>query len=63
MPRSEDINLDGLDIPRDRFNEIQALNLEDIKGELMGQEELFLKLAGDLPKEIIVQRELLISRL
>ena len=26
-------------------------------------EELFLKLAGDLPKEMIFQRELLISRL
>jgi phosphoenolpyruvate carboxykinase (GTP) len=63
MPRSEDIDLDGLDMTRERFEQIQALNLEDIKGELMGQEELFLKLAGDLPKEMIFQRELLISRL
>jgi phosphoenolpyruvate carboxykinase (GTP) len=39
------------------------LNLEDIKAELIGQEELFLRLAGDLPKEMIFQRELLISRL
>jgi hypothetical protein len=30
---------------------------------LVSQEELFLKLAGDLPKEMIFQRELLISRL
>ena len=33
------------------------------KKELLSQEELFLKLAGDLPKEMIFQRELLISRL
>jgi phosphoenolpyruvate carboxykinase (GTP) len=63
MPRSTDIDLDGLDISRQRFEEIQSLNLEEIKAELIGQEELFLKLAGDLPKEMIFQRELLISRL
>ena len=33
------------------------------KSELLSQEELFLKLAGDMPKEMIFQRELLISRL
>jgi len=33
------------------------------KAEIISQEELFLKLAGDLPKEMIFQRELLISRL
>ena len=38
-------------------------DIAEIKNELMGQEELFLKLAGDLPKEMIFQRELLISRL
>ncbi len=34
-----------------------------IKAEILSQEELFLKLAGDLPKEMVFQRELLISRL
>ena len=33
------------------------------KREILTQEELFLKLAGDLPKELIFQRELLIARL
>jgi phosphoenolpyruvate carboxykinase (GTP) len=63
MPRSEDINLEGLTMTRERFTELQQLNLDEIKAELIGQEELFLKLAGDLPKEMIFQRELLISRL
>ena len=63
MPRSEDIDLEGLDITREQFEQMQAVDLEDFKAELLGQEELFLKLAGDLPKEMIFQRELLISRL
>ncbi len=63
MPRSEDIDLEGLNIPREQFEQLQEVNLDDIKAELIGQEELFLKLAGDLPKEMIFQRELLISRL
>ncbi len=63
MPRSSDIDLDGLDMPLDRFEQLQSINVDDVKAELMSQEELFLKLAGDLPKEMIFQRELLISRL
>ena len=44
---------------------VLAVSLSQI-GEfsfILGQEELFLKLAGDLPKEMVFQRELLISRL
>jgi phosphoenolpyruvate carboxykinase (GTP) len=63
MPRSKDIDLEGLDVTPEQFAELQTLAPEDVKAELMGQEELFLKLAGDLPKEMIFQRELLISRL
>ncbi|MGC4031692.1 MAG: phosphoenolpyruvate carboxykinase domain-containing protein [Tepidisphaeraceae bacterium] len=63
MPRSEDIDLDGLDIDIDDFHGLEAVTTEDVKQEIMSQEELFLKLAGDLPKEMIFQRELLIARL
>jgi phosphoenolpyruvate carboxykinase (GTP) len=63
MPRSKDIDLDGLDVSFDQFEQLQSITVEDVKAELMSQEELFLKLAGDLPKEMIFQRELLISRL
>src|SRR5208282_1814419 len=63
MPRSSDIDLKGLDISREQFEQLQAISVEDVKAELVSQEELFLKLAGDLPKEMIFQRELLISRL
>jgi phosphoenolpyruvate carboxykinase (GTP) len=61
MPRSRDIDLDGL--PDVDFDAIQHVEPDEVKNELLGQEELFLKLAGDLPKEMIFQRELLVSRL
>jgi phosphoenolpyruvate carboxykinase (GTP) len=63
MPRVEDIDLTGLDMLRPELEAMQQINLEEFKNEILGQEELFLKLAGDLPKEMIFQRELLISRL
>jgi phosphoenolpyruvate carboxykinase (GTP) len=63
MPRSKDIDLSGLDMTPDQFDLLQSIDADDIKAELLSQEELFLKLAGDLPKEMIFQRELLISRL
>jgi phosphoenolpyruvate carboxykinase (GTP) len=63
MPRGQDIDLDGLGITRGDFDEMQKVDLEAFKAEIAGHEELFLKLAGDLPKEMIFQRELLISRL
>ena len=63
MPRIQDIDLEGLDMDIHDLEAAQAVDNEAVKKEVVNQEELFLKLAGDLPKEIIFQRELLISRL
>jgi phosphoenolpyruvate carboxykinase (GTP) len=63
MPRPEDLDIEGLNISKEQMESIQSVNPAEVKAELMSQEELFLKLAGDLPKEMIFQRELLISRL
>ncbi|MGD1277888.1 MAG: phosphoenolpyruvate carboxykinase (GTP) [Tepidisphaeraceae bacterium] len=63
MPRACDIDLEDLPISRQQFETLQSVSLAEIKSELLSQEELLLKLAGDLPKEMIFQRELLISRL
>ena len=63
MPRPEDINLDGLGMTASDLAAVQSIDIDEVKSEIVSQEELFLKLAGDLPKEIIFQRELLISRL
>jgi phosphoenolpyruvate carboxykinase (GTP) len=63
MPRPEDLDIEGLNVSKAQLEAIQSVNPAEVKAELMSQEELFLKLAGDLPKEMIFQRELLISRL
>lgn len=63
MPCVEDFDLQGIPISRETFTEIESVDLDEMKAEIMSQEELFLKLAGDLPKEMVFQRELLIARL
>jgi phosphoenolpyruvate carboxykinase (GTP) len=63
MPRPKDIDLEGLPMTAEQFEEVQAIDVEAVKRELLTQEELFLKLAGDLPKELIFMRELIVARL
>ncbi len=63
MPRLSDIDLAGIDVSEEEFELLQTVDHAEFKHEIASQEELFLKLAGDLPKEMIFQRELLISRL
>jgi phosphoenolpyruvate carboxykinase (GTP) len=63
MPRSEDFDLEGLEMTREQFEAVQSVTIEEMKRELLTQEELFLKLAGEFPKELIFQREMLIARL
>ncbi|OAI47983.1 phosphoenolpyruvate carboxykinase [Planctomycetaceae bacterium SCGC AG-212-F19] len=63
MPRPDDIDLEGLDLKPEQFESVQSADVEAMKREVLTHEELFLKLAGDLPKELIFQRELLVARL
>ena len=41
----------------------QEIGLEEWRREAISNDELFLKLYADLPKELIFQRELLVARL
>jgi phosphoenolpyruvate carboxykinase (GTP) len=41
----------------------QSIDLEDWRREVLSQDELFIKLYAHMPKELIFQRELLVSRL
>lgn len=63
MPRYGDLDVADLGINEQDFNQLQSVDPEELKAEIVSQEELFLKLAGDMPKELVFQRELLISRL
>jgi phosphoenolpyruvate carboxykinase (GTP) len=63
MPRAGDIDLDGLSLTPEQFAAIQTIDEESLRQEVVSQEELFLMLAPDLPKEMVFQRELLVARM
>ncbi len=48
---------------REQLEKLQTINIEDWRREILQQDELFMKLYSHLPKELIFQRELLVSRL
>jgi phosphoenolpyruvate carboxykinase (GTP) len=62
-PHYEDIDWQGLDFPKEKFDELQAFEHAAWRQEVLGQEELFLDLHDRLPPEMIYERELLICRL
>jgi phosphoenolpyruvate carboxykinase (GTP) len=62
-PHFDDINWKGLDFPRSTFDQLQTVDRDQWKQEVMGHEELFLALHDHLPPEMIYERELLICRL
>jgi phosphoenolpyruvate carboxykinase (GTP) len=64
VPRLQDFNLQGLNnFGAEDFREVQKINIEEWRREVLQQDELFMKLYSFLPKEMIFQRELLVSRL
>jgi phosphoenolpyruvate carboxykinase (GTP) len=64
VPRFDDMNLNGIEgMTRERFHEMMKIDPEEWRNELVLQNELFLKLYHELPKEMIYQRELLVARL
>ncbi len=64
VPGSRDIDLSGLDgFSAEQLEKALAIDVEEWRRELLMQEELFLKLHHSLPKELLFQRELLVSRL
>jgi phosphoenolpyruvate carboxykinase (GTP) len=63
MPRYEEFDWSGLDYPREKFAACMRIDPAEWNRELLSQTELFLLLHDRLPKELIFQRELLISRL
>ena len=63
MPTSDSIDLKNLAVSVEQMDKLQQIDAEEFKREVLAHEELFLKLAGELPKEMILQRELLIARL
>ena len=64
VPEYQDLDMRGLDsMTEEKFEEVQKIDRVEWHRELVMQDELFLKLYSQLPKELVFQRELLISRL
>ena len=64
MPNADDIDISGLaGYDRATLDAALAIDVQGWKRELMLQDELFFDLHADLPKELLFQRELLVSRL
>jgi phosphoenolpyruvate carboxykinase (GTP) len=63
MPHYEDMKWDGMDFPKETFEQLQAFDRAAWRTEVLGHEELFLDLHDRLPPEMIYERELLICRL
>ena len=64
MPRYEDMDWRGLEMDEDAFKALMSIDRDHpLRMQTLQHEELFLKLFQHLPKEMIFERELLISRL
>ncbi len=63
MPRYKDMEWDGLDFPKEKFEELQTFDRAAWRAEVLGHEELFLDVHAHLPKELMFERELLICRM
>ncbi|VFM97093.1 MAG: phosphoenolpyruvate carboxykinase (GTP) [Candidatus Kentron sp. G] len=63
VPNYEDISLEGIDFPKEKFDSIMKMDREIMRKEAVEQEELFTRFGDHLPREMELQRELQLQRL
>jgi phosphoenolpyruvate carboxykinase (GTP) len=64
VPGPNSFDLEGMPAGApERLAKAQTINLDEWRRELLSQDELFMKIYPHLPKEMVFQRELLVSRL
>jgi len=64
VPGPNSFDLEGMPAyTPERLAQAQTINLDEWRRELLSQDELFMKIYTHLPKEMVFQRELLVSRL
>ncbi|MBK1858532.1 phosphoenolpyruvate carboxykinase (GTP) [Cerasicoccus arenae] len=63
MPHYDDIDWRGIEYSEDKFKKAMSYDRQRTRMSILQHEELFLQLSDHLPKELIFERELLISRL
>jgi phosphoenolpyruvate carboxykinase (GTP) len=63
VPSYEELTWEGLDFSREQFYSIMNIDREKARKEANEQEDLFTKFGDHLPRELELERELLLSRL
>lgn len=63
MPSFADIDWNGLEFSEERYHELMSIDRKAWIEELLSHEELFMQLYDRLPKEFVLQRELLLANL
>ena len=62
-PRKKDLDWSGMEFEEDKWNELMSIDPESLRMQTLRHEELFLQISEYLPKEMLFERELLVSRL
>jgi phosphoenolpyruvate carboxykinase (GTP) len=63
VPKQSDLDLSGMAVPLEDVDAAEAIEPKEWLDELKDQEEFFAKLAATMPRELVLQRELLMARL
>ena len=63
VPREGDIDLSGLDLDPERFDQATAVSTDEWIADIEAQQEFFDKIGDSMPKALIKQRELLLESL
>jgi phosphoenolpyruvate carboxykinase (GTP) len=63
VPREGDIDLSGLDLDPERFDQATAVSTDEWIADIEAQQEFFDKIGDSMPKSLVKQRELLLESL
>ncbi|MGZ5381704.1 MAG: phosphoenolpyruvate carboxykinase domain-containing protein, partial [Thermoanaerobaculia bacterium] len=63
VPHQAEFDLSGMSVPLEDVDEAESIDIEAWKAELADQKEFFTVLAATMPRELVLQRELLMARL
>jgi phosphoenolpyruvate carboxykinase (GTP) len=64
VPRYKDFDTEGLvGFTAERFAQLQRMDSDEWRRDLLSTDELFMKLYTHLPKEMVFQAQLLVARL
>jgi phosphoenolpyruvate carboxykinase (GTP) len=63
VPKADDLDLSGLDVPHERVDEATSVDLDEWKTELESHLEFFTKLGTHMPQVLELQREMFLARI